>query len=49
MSGSNSSLGPECNPDGDPNWMGCPGDSGIGDPISEGLLSINQVQYLYDV
>ncbi|KAI8453810.1 hypothetical protein BY996DRAFT_2530902 [Phakopsora pachyrhizi] len=49
MSGSHSSLGPECDRDGDPNRMGCPGNSGIGDPLSEGLLSINQVQYLYDV
>ncbi|WAR62905.1 hypothetical protein PtB15_15B493 [Puccinia triticina] len=49
VSGS-STFGPEKDQPNDPNRLGCPNPTpGLGDPLSEGILSATQLQYLYDV
>ncbi|KAH9448377.1 hypothetical protein Pst134EA_027689 [Puccinia striiformis f. sp. tritici] len=50
VSGSSSTFGPEKDHPNDPNRLGSPNtSSGLGDPLSEGILSAPQLQYLYDV
>ncbi|EFP80415.2 uncharacterized protein PGTG_06371 [Puccinia graminis f. sp. tritici CRL 75-36-700-3] len=50
VSGSSSTFGPEKDQPNDPNRLGAPcATSGLGDPLSEGILPAMQLQYLYDV
>ncbi|KAI9627994.1 hypothetical protein H4Q26_018246 [Puccinia striiformis f. sp. tritici PST-130] len=50
VSGSSSTFGPEKDHPNDPNRLGSPNtSSGLGDPLSEGIISAPQLQYLYDV
>lgn len=50
VSGSSSTFGPEKDQPNDPNRLGSSNPApGLGDPLSEGILSLMQLQYLYDV
>jgi len=50
VSGSSSTFAPDKDQPNDPNRLNSPiPTSGLGDPLSEGILSAMQLQYLYDV